>query len=142
MIPEKSPRYKPKQASLNLHHSATHTTKHYHPHHHSTHASLKFSFIMAVRAVATCSFFRPPSPPLLSSALRLFSSRFRCSGSLRHGAKIHGRSFHSVFDSVMEELHAARKSRHKRVSAAGSRYSTTLSLGRLIVISSISNKQL
>ncbi|XP_052724363.1 ribonuclease II, chloroplastic/mitochondrial isoform X2 [Vigna angularis] len=75
---------------------------------------------MAVRAVATCSLFRPPSPPLLSSALRLFSSPSRCSCSLRHGAKTYHRSFHSVFDSVMEELRAARRSRHKRVSAAGS----------------------
>ncbi|RDX99822.1 Ribonuclease II, chloroplastic/mitochondrial, partial [Mucuna pruriens] len=78
---------------------------------------------MAFRAVTTCSLFRPSPPPLLSSALRFFSSR-SCrshSLSLRYGIQIQTRSIQSLFDSVMEELRAARKRRQKRVSASASK---------------------
>ncbi|KAL2319999.1 hypothetical protein Fmac_028968 [Flemingia macrophylla] len=75
---------------------------------------------MAVRA---CSLLRPSAPPLLSSALRLFSLRSpSCSLSLRHATLTHSRSFHSLFDAVIEDLRAYSKRRHKRVSAAASKY--------------------
>ncbi|KAK7259975.1 hypothetical protein RIF29_25630 [Crotalaria pallida] len=79
---------------------------------------------MAVRAVNPCSLFSS-STPSLSSALR-FSSRHRftiprCFRSHPPFFSDYGpgqsRSFQSLFDSVMEELHAMRK-RRKRVSAA------------------------
>ncbi|XP_061371834.1 ribonuclease II, chloroplastic/mitochondrial isoform X2 [Gastrolobium bilobum] len=92
---------------------------------------------MAVRAVNTCSLFRPPSPPL-SSAVRFaalhFSSRhlnFRrrrrspaflpqylfSSDYVGGGCQTQRRSVQSLFESVIEELQAMRK-RRKRVSAA------------------------
>lgn len=120
--------------SLTLHHS-THERQN-HPHHttlhHSTHVFLNplISFMMAVRAVTSCSLFRPSSPPLFSSALRFFPYRSRGppSLSLRYGAHTQTRSVQSLFNSLMEELRAARKRRQKRVSAAASKYPSTLSL--------------
>ncbi|KAG4377567.1 hypothetical protein GLYMA_18G153300v4 [Glycine max] len=78
--------------------------------------------MMAVRAVTSCSLFRPSSPPLFSSALRFFPYRSRGppSLSLRYGAHTQTRSVQSLFNSLMEELRAARKRRQKRVSAAAS----------------------
>ncbi|KAK7390540.1 hypothetical protein VNO78_25848 [Psophocarpus tetragonolobus] len=69
----------------------------------------------AVRAATTCSLLRPISPPLFSSALRLFSPS-RSRPSLRHGTHSRARSVHTLFDSVMEELRAMRKRRLKRAA--------------------------
>ncbi|KAK7286795.1 hypothetical protein RJT34_22041 [Clitoria ternatea] len=81
---------------------------------------------MAVRAVNTCSLFRPSSTPLFSFAairfpfLSLPSLSFRSLPSHYAVSPSHRRSSHTLFDTVIEELQAARRRRHKRVSAAAS----------------------
>ncbi|KAJ1394413.1 Nucleic acid-binding, OB-fold [Sesbania bispinosa] len=92
---------------------------------------------MAVRAVNTCSLFRPSSPPL-SSAVRFFSryqiSRCRrcpafCSHpplSTGYGRQTQSRTIQSLFESVMEELQAMRKRRKKVVSATAASSNTGL----------------
>ncbi|XP_057459032.1 ribonuclease II, chloroplastic/mitochondrial isoform X2 [Lotus japonicus] len=94
---------------------------------------------MAVRAVNTCCFFRPHSPPL-STAVRFFS-RYRrphplffssSSSSSGYGARIQRRSIQSLFDSVIEELQAMRKRRKRVVSAAAPSSNTGLFNGELL----------
>ncbi|XP_058764089.1 ribonuclease II, chloroplastic/mitochondrial-like [Vicia villosa] len=81
---------------------------------------------MSIRAVHTRSFFLP-SPPSLSSIPRFFPSyrplpavRFYPPTSSCYGCRTQTRSIQSLFESVMEELKAKRKSRTKIVIVNGS----------------------
>lgn len=100
-------------------------------HRHRSNDHLKPSFLpMSIRAVNTRSFFLP-SPPSLSSVPRFFSAyrrlpavRFHPPTSPCYGCRTQRRSIQSLFESVMEELKAIRKSRKKIVSvnASSSKY--------------------